>query len=109
MHEIFSGSVMTVTFNWFSKYTDILAFSFFFKDFIIYFQREEEGEREGEKHQCVVGSRMPPTWDLAGNPGTCPDWELNWQTFASQSGAQSTELQQPGCGIFLQTSNMPTH
>ena len=38
------------------------------KDFIyFYFQREEEGkgEREGQKHQCVVASSMPPTGDLA--------------------------------------------
>ena len=37
-----------------------------------------EGEREGEKHQCVVDYFMPPTGDLARNPGMCPDWELNW-------------------------------
>ena len=35
------------------------------------------GEREGEKHQCVVASHTPPTGDLAGNPGLCPDWEPN--------------------------------
>ena len=38
-------------------------------------ERERDGEREGEKYQCVVASRMPPTGDLAGNPGMCPDWE----------------------------------
>ena len=36
-----------------------------------------EGEKEGDKHPCVVASRMPPTGDLACNPGMCPDWELN--------------------------------
>ena len=36
-----------------------------------------EGEREGEKHQCVVMSRTPPIGDLACNPGICPDWESN--------------------------------
>ena len=36
-----------------------------------------EGEREGEKHQCVVASHMPRTGDLACNSGMCPDWELN--------------------------------
>ena len=25
--------------------------------------REREGEKEGEKHQCVVASHMPPTAD----------------------------------------------
>ena len=37
--------------------------------------RGREGEREGEKHQCVVASCVPPTEDLAHNPGMSPDWE----------------------------------
>ena len=47
----------------------------FFKILFIYFRRERgrEGEREGEKHQCVVVSHVPPTGDLACNPGMCPD------------------------------------
>ena len=56
----------------------------FFIDYIFYFnilfmfkERGREGEREGVKHQCVVASCVPPTGDLACNPGTCPDWELN--------------------------------
>ena len=32
-------------------------------------QRGKEGEREGEKYQCAVASRVPPTGDPAGNPG----------------------------------------
>ena len=28
--------------------------------------------RDGEKHQCVAPSYMPPTGDLAHNPGMCP-------------------------------------
>ena len=39
---------------------------------------------------------MPPTGDLACNPGMCPDWESNQQSFGSQAHAQSTELHQPG-------------
>ena len=39
--------------------------------------RGREGEREGEKHQCVVVSPASPTRDPAGNPGMCPDQELN--------------------------------
>ena len=54
------------------------------------------GEREGEKHWFVVGPHVPLTGALAHNPGMCPDWELNQQPFASQSGAQSTEPYQPG-------------
>ena len=49
--------------------------------FIIF--REGEGEREGKKHQRVVASYMPPTGDLAQNPGMGPDWESNWEPFSS--------------------------
>ena len=43
---------------------------FFFKILFIYLfrQRGRGGEREGEKHQCVVASHMPPTGGLAHNP-----------------------------------------
>ena len=58
---------------------------YFLKDFIYLFiyllifrERGKEEEREGEKHQCVVASHMPPTRDLAHNPGMGPDWESNW-------------------------------
>ena len=43
----------------------------------IFRERRKKGEREGEKHQCVVASYVPPTGDLAYNLGMCPDWELN--------------------------------
>ena len=33
-----------------------------------------------------------PPGDLAHNPGMCPDWELNKQTFGLQASAQSIEL-----------------
>ena len=55
-----------------------------------------KGDREGEKHQCVVASHAPPTGDLAFNPGMCPGWESNRQPFGSQAGIQSTEPHQPG-------------
>ena len=55
-----------------------LSYSFFFfKTLFIFTEREREGKREGEKYQCLVASCMPPTRDLACNPGMCPDWELN--------------------------------
>ena len=38
---------------------------------------------------------MPPTGDLAGSPGMCPDWESNLQPFGLQAGTQSTEPHQP--------------
>ena len=50
----------------------------------------------GGKHQCVVASCMPPTGNLAQNPGMYPEWESNPQPFGSQTGAQSPELHQPG-------------
>ena len=51
----------------------------FFKRFYLFTFRERgrAGEREGEKHQCMVASPVPPTGDLARNPGMCPDWESN--------------------------------
>ena len=51
----------------------------FFKIFYLFIFRERgrEGEREGEKHQCVVASHAPPTGDTAHNPGMCSDWESN--------------------------------
>ena len=58
----------------------------FFKVFIyLSLEKGREGEREREKHQCVVASHVDPTGDLACNPGMCPDWELNWQPFGSQA------------------------
>ena len=66
------------------------CFGFFFKEFI-YFQKEGEGDREGEKHQCVAASPTPLTGDLAHHPGMCPDWESNQQLLGSQVGIQSTE------------------
>ena len=41
-------------------------------------ERGREGEREGEKHQCVIASWAPPIGDLAHNPGMFRDWESNW-------------------------------
>ena len=48
--------------------------------FIHFRQRGRETEREGEKHQCVVASQVPPTRDLpttqacalTGNPTSNP-------------------------------------
>ena len=45
-------------------------------------------EKEGEKLQCMVASQMPPTGDLAHNPGMCPDWESNQRPFDLQANAQ---------------------
>ena len=82
-----------------------LLVDYFFKILFIFFnfiylfifrERGREGEREGEKHQCVVASRALPTGGLAHNPGMCPDWESNQRPFGSQAGTQPTEPHQPG-------------
>ena len=83
---------------------NIYIWFYFFKRsylFIISREREREGERQGEKHQCVVASCAPPTGDLAHNPGMCPDWESNPRPFGSQAGTPSTEPHQPGLYIVL--------
>ena len=61
--------------------------------------REGKGEREGEKHQCVVASRTPRTGDLAHDTGMCPTlgvepatlWFTGWHstTEPHQSGLES--------------------
>ena len=46
----------------------------FFKRFYLFFlERGKEGEKEGEKHQHVVASHVPPSEYLVSNPGMCPD------------------------------------
>ena len=58
-----------------SRYVTLDMPLHFFKRLYLFIFRERgrEGEREGEKHQCVIASGMPPTGDLAHNPGMCPD------------------------------------
>ena len=60
------------------------------------FREGKGGEREGEKHQCVVASHTPSVGNLACNAGTCPDWESNQWSFSSQASTQSTEPHQLG-------------
>ena len=60
----------------------------------IFRQRGREGERQGEKHQCVVATHASPTEDLAYYPGMCPDWVSNWRPFGLQGGAQCIEPHQ---------------
>ena len=67
----------------------------------IFRERGKEGGREGGKHWFVVAFCMPPTGDLAGNPGMCPDWELNQWPFGSQAGTPSIEPHQLGLYSFF--------
>ena len=53
-------------------YLHCLILILFFKYFIyLFLERGREGEREGEKQQCVVASCVPANGDLAHNPGMC--------------------------------------
>ena len=60
--------------------THLVRLQMFFR-FYLFLERGREGEREGEKHHCVVASHTPPIGDLALNSGMCPDWESNPQPF----------------------------
>ena len=67
-----------------------------FKHFIyLFLERGREGDRDREKHQCVVAFPAPPTGDLARNPSMCRDRESNQWPFDSQAHGQSTEPHQP--------------
>ena len=77
------------------------AGAFVFFNIYLFLERGEGREKEEEKHQCVVPSPVPPTGDLAWNPGMCPDWELNLWPFGSQADTQSTEPHQPGPFFLL--------
>ena len=79
-------------------------FVLFLKILYLFLERGREGEREGEKQQCVVASRAPPTGSLAHNPDKCPDCELNRQPFGLQASTQSTEPHQAGSRVSFYTS-----
>ena len=65
-----------------------LSFLFFLRCYLFIF-RKGKGEREGEKHRCVVVSHT------SHNPGMCPD---RWP-FGSKTRTQSTEPYQPGLNL----------
>ena len=43
-------------------------------------REEKDRERNIDVREIhrLVAFLMPPSGDLAHNPGMCPDWELNW-------------------------------
>ncbi|KAF6114745.1 hypothetical protein HJG60_010679 [Phyllostomus discolor] len=47
-------------------------------------EKRKGGRTEGETHQCVVASRVPPAGDLVHNLCMCLEWELNQGPFGSQ-------------------------
>ena len=54
-----------------------MKYLFFFKFYLfIYFIFRGEGkEKERKRNINMWLSLVPPTGDLARNPGMCPDWE----------------------------------
>ena len=54
-----------------------------------------------ERNITVWLPLVPPTGDLAHNPGMCRDWESNWRPFGSQASSQSTEPYQPGQSLLF--------
>ena len=84
-----------------AKHKIFTFLKYIFKKILFNFkERGREGEREGEKHQCVLASHAPPTEDPDCNPGMYPVWESNWRPFGSQAGAQPTEPPQPGHQVY---------
>ena len=63
---------------------------------LLLFFRERRREREGEKHHCVVASRVPPTGDLARNTDMCPDWGLIQRPFGSHAVLNSLSYTSQG-------------
>ena len=83
--------------------TEVFILFIYFKRFYLFMFRERgrEGDREGEKHQCVVASHVAPTGDLVCNPGMCPDWESNQQPFGLQPALNPLSYTSQGSGLFL--------
>ena len=77
-------------------------FILFFRKFYLFIfrKRGREGEREGEKYQCVVASCTFPLGDLAHIPGMCPDWELNQRPFGSLHSIHWATPARPSPAIF---------
>ena len=90
--------------NWDSHFGR--QFGNFFSFFKLFLERGEGREKERERN---VNVWLPPTGDLACNPGMCPDWKSNGWPFGLQDGTQSTEPHQPGpnaIDFLLWSSNL---
>ena len=64
-------------------------------------QRGREGEREVEKHQCVVASHRSLTRDLASNPGKCPDWVRTSNCLVHRLALNPLSHTRPELAFFL--------
>ena len=85
---------------WTKTYKNIKhIFAYIFKKILfIYFLERGEGKEKDRKRNINVWSPLtsPPMRNLAHNPGMCPDWESNLQTFGLQACAQSSEPHNAG-------------
>ena len=69
-------------------YLQLISFKLFFLRFYFFLERRREGERDGEKHHCVVAYCTPPSGDLTCSTGICPRlgiepvtlWFIGWQS-----------------------------
>ena len=82
--------------NFFKHY----EISFLKQTLFIFRQRRNGGERGREKSMCGC-TLVPPTGDLACNPGMWPDWEPNQRPFGLQADILSTKPHQPGLSIIF--------
>ena len=73
-------------------------------DFTYLFLEGKGGRKRGRETSVCGCLLCAPYWDLACNPGMCPDQESNQRPFGSQACAQSTEPHQPG--LFLVFSSV---
>ena len=69
----------------------IIQVDLHFQDFIYLFLERGEGMTRRETLMCERNIDELPTWDLAHNPGMCPDQETNQWPFGSQTSAPSIE------------------
>ena len=85
-----------------------IFFFFSLKRFYLFILRQRGREGKRERNINVRLLLMCSHWDLARNPGMCPDWESNWRPFGLQAGAQSFEPHQPGLDLICdQGSPLP--
>ena len=74
----------------------------YFSFYLFILERGREGEREGEKYQCVVASHVPLVGDLVHNRGLCPDWESNRRPLVHRLMLNSLSQASQGCICSLQ-------
>ena len=101
-----SWFVQNISF-WVTPLAFSISLTFFLRFYLFIFrERGREGEREGEKHWCaretLIGCLLHTSnWRSGPQLRHVPWLGIEPVTFASQSGAQSTEPHQPGLFLWL--------